>query len=499
MIQYFSPERKIMAEKATLIKIFGDENVLDGPLTLGKYSCDLSFVHSVPPQYIVRPQNSAQVQAVIKLANETVTPLVPISSGFPHFRGDTVPGVQNAIIVDLSSLKRIIHIDSANRVAMIEPGVTFTELQPILKKAGLRLNMPLLPRSTKSVLASALEREPVILPKYQWDIADPLLCTEIIFGSGDLFRTGSAAGPGTLEEQWEVGAAQEIPSGPSQVDWYRIIQGSQGTMGIVNWATIRCERLPSLEAAYLVGDLDLAGITEFIHWLLRLRLVNECLVLNNTNLAAILSGGQTAKYRSLKDSLPPWILLFCIAGYQYYPEERVAYQIEEMRNIAKKAGIESLKMLGQLSASKVLDSLRSPSEEPYWKLNLKGSCHDIFFLTVQDKLREFTAVMSEVAVKYGYSVPDMGVYIQPVVQGTSCHCEFNLFFNPDNEFEVDIVRKISIDAVQTLSARGAFFSRPYGPWADIVFDRDQETAAALKKLKRIFDPNNVMNPGKLCF
>jgi len=41
--------------------------------------------------------------------------------------------------------------------------------------------------------------------------------------------------------------------GPGQVDWYRLIQGAQGTMGIVTWATIRCERLPNLEEAFLVN------------------------------------------------------------------------------------------------------------------------------------------------------------------------------------------------------------------------------------------------------
>jgi hypothetical protein len=40
------------------------------------------------------------------------------------------------------------------------------------------------------------------MPKYHWDIGDPLACVEVIFGTGDMFRTGAAAGPGSLEEQW---------------------------------------------------------------------------------------------------------------------------------------------------------------------------------------------------------------------------------------------------------------------------------------------------------
>ena len=49
-----------------------------------------------------------------------------------------------------------------------------------------------------------LEREPVTMPKYQWDISDPLACTQVFFGTGDEFRTGQAAGPGTIKEQWKA-------------------------------------------------------------------------------------------------------------------------------------------------------------------------------------------------------------------------------------------------------------------------------------------------------
>jgi FAD/FMN-containing dehydrogenase len=263
-----------MTEKDELLKIVNSENVFDAPGILEKLACDHSFVHPIMPQYVIKPKTADQVQSIVKWANQTNMPLVPISSGGPHFHGDTVPSAGGAVIVDLSSMKQIVRVDRRNRVALVEPGVTFAELQPELEKEQLRLNAPLLPRISKSVIGSMLEREPVIMPKYHWDIADPLLCTEVIFGSGDLFRTGSAAGPGTLEEQWAFGSAQEIPMGPGQVDWYRIIQGAQGTMGIVTWATIRCERAPRSLEPFLVGSPTLDELSEFTHWLIRLRLVD---------------------------------------------------------------------------------------------------------------------------------------------------------------------------------------------------------------------------------
>jgi glycolate oxidase len=48
-------------------------------------------------------------------------------------------------------------------------------------------------------------------------------------------------------------------------------------------------------------------------------------------------------------------------------------------------------------------------------------------------------------------------------------------------------------------AGGAFFSRPYGIWADMAYKQDARSMAVLKTVKNIFDPNHIMNPGKLCF
>ena len=64
------------------------------------------------------------------------TPLVPVSSGAPHFYGDTVPSVPGAVMVDLSRMDKIIKVDARNRIAVIEPGVTYGQLQPALAKAG---------------------------------------------------------------------------------------------------------------------------------------------------------------------------------------------------------------------------------------------------------------------------------------------------------------------------------------------------------------------------
>ena len=488
-----------MVEKARLAKIVGAAGVTSQPDVLDGYARDVSFVNPVRPEYVVKPKSAKEVEEIVRLANKTNTPLVPVSSGPPHFRGDTVPGIGGAVIVDLSGMKEIIRIDRKNRVVMCEPGVTFGELIPAVAKEGMRINMPLMPRRTKSVVGSMLEREPVLMPKYHWDIADPLACVEVIFGNGDMFRTGAAAGPGTLEEQWEAGGSQKEAAGPGQTSLYRVIGGAQGTMGIVTWASLRCELIPTIERPFVVGTDDIEKLFEFIHWIIRLRLVNECFVINNVNLAAMMAKKSQADYEEIKDCLPPYVLLYNVTGYEYLAEERVEYQVKDVNDVAQKVGVEPSGATGKISATDLLKVVNLPSADPYWKLRNRGACHDVFFVTLYDKIPGLIDAMHDMAIGAGYDASGMGIYLQPIVQGTNCHVEFNLFYDPLNRSEAEKVRKMSEDAVKSLESYGAFFSRPYGETARLVVNRDAATVEALKRVKSIFDPNNIMNPGKLCF
>jgi FAD/FMN-containing dehydrogenase len=488
-----------MMDKSMLEKIVGADRVSDQHDELDMYSTDQSFVHPIRPKYVVQPESLDHIQGIIKLANETLTPLVPVSSGGPHFRGDTVPSDGGAVIVDLSRMKEIIRTDPDHRITMVQPGVKYRDLIPELKKDGLRLNLPLLPRATKSVVGSLLEREPVIMPRYHWDISDPIACTEIIYGSGDYFRTGSSAGPGSVEEQWEAGAAQNEAAGPLQADFVRFVQGAQGTIGIVSWATVRCERIPSIEEPFLIGSDNLNNLLEFGHWAIRRRIVDKCFILNSINFNHIRSNDQNGGIQASGNASHTWVLFFSIAGYKYFPEERIHYLKNATDELAKTSNLEPLRTLGGSSAYELLHQLENVSEDPYWKMKAKGSCYDLFFLSISKKLDGFVNTMHRIVDQYEMNSSDLGIYIQPIVQGTSYHCEFNLFYDPNNMGEREKVKNLADRAVIELMNEGAFFSRPYGSWADPVYRRDAQTTIQLRKLKAIFDPNNIMNPGKLCF
>ena len=160
--------------KQDLISVVGEDNVLDDQATLESFARDESFVPSIKPRLVVRPGSEDEVRALVVWANKTGTGLVPVSSGPPHFYGDTVPSAPGAVMVDLSRLNKILRIDRRNRLVVIEPGVTYSQLQPELAKEGMRVTPPLFPRANKSVIASLLERQPTLIPRYNYALPEPL-------------------------------------------------------------------------------------------------------------------------------------------------------------------------------------------------------------------------------------------------------------------------------------------------------------------------------------
>jgi len=485
-------------KKNKLVNIIGSEAIMDNMEALMEYSTDYSFAPQRSPQLVVKANSSDKVQEIVQWANETSTPLIPVSSGPPHFHGDTVPSIDGAVIVDLSGMKRIISIDGKNRMTIVEPGVTYAELQSALARENLRLSTPLLPRRNKSVVASLIEREPTLIPKYRWLFSDPLRCLEVVWGNGHKMMTGEAGIFHSLESAWKRNMVQLKPFGPAQVDYYKFVQGAQGSMGIVTWAALRCERLPKAQKLFFVSSEKLDDLINFAYKLLRIRFGDEFLFLNNTDFAYLV-GENCEKIEALKAALPKWILVLGVCGRDMLAEERVEFIEKDIRDMAKQFGMELISEIAGVRAGEMMETLLNPSDEPYWKLRYKGRCQDIFFITTLDKTPQFVATMSSVSQAMGYSTSDIGIYIQPTHQGASCHCEFSLPYDMSNSSEVNSVRELLTEASKQLSDQGAFFSRPYGIWADIMYNRDAQTTVVLKIVKGIFDPNSIMNPGKLCF
>jgi FAD/FMN-containing dehydrogenase len=485
--------------KEALGRIVGSENLVDAPAALAEYAKDESFVSPLRPWFVVRPGNADEVQKLVTWANETGTPLVAVSSGPPHFHGDTVPSAPAAVIVDLSRLKAIKRIDPRNRIAVIEPGVTFAELDRALAERGLRIARPLAPRSNKSVVASLLERQPTLIPRLHYSFPEPLRTCGVVWGTGEMAFTGEAGGgPLSLEDQWARGMAQVDAKGPLMTDLMRLLTGAQGSMGIVVWASVRIELLPAVHRFRFVPAQAIGDVLELCYRLERTRLGDEVVVLNAAQLARLIAkdAGEAAR---LALGLPRVCVVIGLGGAAFFPEERVAVAEQDLEALAQACGLPLLPGLPGIGSAELARTFRGCCEGTHWKLREKGGATEIFFLTTLDKVPGYIDTVNAVARAHAYPTSAIGVYVQPQHTGTAQHVEFTLPFAPGNRAEVEAVRAIHDQASRALVAEGAYFSRPYGAWADLVYSRDATARSVLRTVKGIVDPKNILNPGKLCF
>ncbi len=435
------------------------------------------------------PSTSDEVQAIVREANRDRQGLVPVSSRAPHRRGASAPSMPGAVCVDLSRMDRILRIDRRNRIALIEPGVTFDTLVPALAGEGLRIAMPLVPKAGKSVIASLLEREPLVTPRFAWNALEPLRTVEVIWGNGERLSTGNGHMRGERDSDWEQGFVPLMAGGPGQLDFYRMLSGAQGAMGIVTWASVKLE--PASERStllFLVAD-RLEDLVPCAYELVKVRFGDETFIVN-ANTMAMLSEGDASARNALAANLPRWLLVVGIGGGSIAGAQMLAAREADIREIAERHGVVVQESILGTSGPAMLTRLQAPSPEPYWREGPSGGTDEVFFLTTLDRACDFIET-AEAALGGPDAASDMGVYLQPIHQGAGVHMEL-LLPRAGGPGRVATVARAVFE-------HGAYFSRPYGEWADWVFAADPATTALTRTVKGIFDPNNVMNPGKLCF
>jgi FAD/FMN-containing dehydrogenase len=485
-----------MSIKERLVEILGNDRVLDTPEILDAYRTDYSLSSPGTPTYVTYPENNKEIQSIVAIANEQGTPVVPCSSRV-HFNGSTIPK-QGGIVLDLKNMTRVWDLDERNRKITVEAGVTWKQLYPVLAEKDLMVCPPLLPHGDRSVVTTFLEREPLVIPLYEY--GEPMMSMEVVWPNGTLFRTGSASAP-TFPKSFAEGVN---PQGPGVMDFYRLLQGAQGTMGIVTWAIIKTEYLSPVSRLFFIPFDNLADAIRPLYAIQRRKIGYECFLMNRLDMALILSENYPDDFELSMNKLPAWTIALALRGGRRRPEEKIQYETNALKGVTKE--FNGLPLLNALpgsphSALRLANILRTPwpDEETYWKHQYRGNCQDLFFITKLSQVPEFVSIMTHLAGQMEFTLDHMGVYIQPVENARSCHVEFNLFYDSSDPKEKEKVSTLHDEAAKAIQKQGGLFTRPYGSLAGLVYEKAASYTAMLKTVKDIFDPNNIMCPGNLCF
>lgn len=232
----------------TLARSLGDRlrgvippaRVIDDAASLAPYAYDASFWslrNTRLPDAVVLPETTAEVQAVVRLAAETGTPIVARGAGTGQTGGAVA--AKGGIVVSFARMRRIVEIDRPNLQAVVEPGIVFADLQAALLPH--RLFFPPDPGSGKACTLGGMVANNASGPHaVRWGTTSAyVLGVEVVLADGSVIQTG--------------GVRSKALKSSSGIDLTKLFVGSEGTLGIATRLRLRVQPRPPARAVVLAA------------------------------------------------------------------------------------------------------------------------------------------------------------------------------------------------------------------------------------------------------
>jgi len=230
--------------KSALLAALGEGKVLWRGTDLASYSTE-GFIHAVrvgekdwySPDFVILPENTAEVQKAVAIAAEHKIPILPKGGG-SNLAGMLAP-VVGGILIDTIKMNKVLEVNLHDLYVTVQPGITLKEVDIELAKHGLALNQ--LQGSYKvatvggSISTSGYPRKH---NKYG-TIADRVMSLEVVLGDGRVLRTG-----------------QKVLYTSTGYRLAQLFVGAEGTLGVITEATLRVEPLPEAQQAVMAYYSD---------------------------------------------------------------------------------------------------------------------------------------------------------------------------------------------------------------------------------------------------
>ena len=421
-----------------------------------------TFFSDYAPTKTVLPTSAGEVQEIIKHANRTKTPLVPVSSG-SNLQETHLPSVRGATAVNLSQLDRILYFDAKNRNAVIEPGVTFEQLEKVCAEEGLRTLTAIDVPKEASVLGTYLE----MMPLYGWPKYHPweMLTMQGFRADGEPFATGQMAMKQDRPDKysWGVSFAQVA----------RLFCQAQGALGIITAVAVTLKTATPENQVLFFPCKNINEATRALKTFAATEEPHEIFAASRTYLAELL-GDVSAR------SLPAWTVVLVNRGFE---KDEVAYKLKDYRALAKQLNGEIMTKLSRTAEARILAEISSPTGSA---LHASDDCGWAPFVTI--------ATAQQIKDCAQLFAKDSGAVLMPLQAG-AC-----FYFQPDLRYVEKNLKKARTEYAAIcakLLKAGVMFPRPSALIARQVASFYPDNFKLLKSIKKAIDPNNIMNPGKL--
>lgn len=450
--------------KNALIEIVGESGYTDNIIDMVSYSYD-SSEHKYRPVCAVWPTSTEQVQAIMRLATEKMIPVVPRGAG-TGLSGMCVAN-KGGIVLDLSRMDKIKKVSIQDRFAVVEPGVIYADLDKALAPHGFFF--PPDPGSgTVCTLGGnvATNAGGVKGAKYG-TTRDYVLGLEVVLPNGDVMRTGSHA--------------MKCVSG---YDLTRLIVGSEGTLGVVTEIVFKINPRPTATSTCMATYEKLEDAGNAVTAIMHCGVIPSVLeIMDRPTIQAINENTNLGL---------PDVDCMLLVETDGYTKEETDYQMDKIVTVLKENNPQEVKLAKTKEESLELWKARKTAYAVLARIQTHFVLEDV--TVPMGNIAPLLKGIQDISEKYKLQIATFG-------HAGDGNLHPQILFDGYNEEEVERMEqavadlfKISIDLNGTLTGEhGIGISK--APF--MTLEHDEVAMATMRAIKKTFDPNNIMNPGKM--
>ncbi len=450
--------------KKALIDIVGEENYTDKLIDLISYSKDASE-HRHRPDAAVWPATAEEISAILKLANKDRFPVVPRGAG-TSLAGLAVPE-KGGVILDLVRMNKIISVSVTDRLAIVQPGVVYADLERAL--APHDFFFPPDPASgTVATLGGNVATNAGGIKGAKYGTTkDYVLALQIVLPDGRVMRTGS-----------------KCMKSSSGYDLTKLFVGSEGTLGVVTEITLKINPKPSLSSTAMATfeDLEDAGraVSEIMHSGI---LPSALEVVDQQTLIAI---------NQNTDLNLPEVEAILIAETDGHTREETQFQLNKVIEIFKKNNASTVKQAATKEEAEALWTARKSAYAVMSRINNSLAVEDLS--VPMSKVPNILKAISDLAKKYDLKIPTVG-------HAGDGNLHPTISYDGTNPDEVKRVEQASAELFEKVIELGGTLTGEHGiglakaPFMHL--EHDPVAMDVMRSIKKSFDPNNILNPGKM--
>ncbi|MCF8145270.1 MAG: FAD-binding protein [Deltaproteobacteria bacterium] len=450
--------------KTDLIEIVGPENFTNDLIDLVAYSYDASD-NDHRPEAAVWPANTEQISRILILANGAGLAVIPRGAG-TGLAGSAVPAC-GGLVMDLCRMNRIVDIRIPDRLAVVQPGVVYADLQKALSSHGFFF--PPDPASGKACTIGgnvATNAGGIRGAKYGVT-RDYVLGLEVVLPDGRILRTGSSC-----------------MKSVSGYDLTRLFVGSEGTIGVVTEIILKINPKPTASSTGLARFARLEDAGQAVTDIMHSGIIPSVLEILDENTIKVLRehGGM-----DIPDAMA--IILVETDGYT---GAETAYQMEKVVSVFEKNHATHIQTVDTKEGAEALWSTRRSVSSVAAQLRTNNVSEDVAvpISKVPDLLTGISAIM----LKYGLPFVIFGHAgdgnLHPKIMYDAA--------DPDQVRRagaaVEEIFRLTCGLGGTLTGEhGVGLSK--APF--MTLEHDSVEMDVMARIKRLFDPNNILNPGKM--